>query len=93
MMHHPAKNKRHWWKNRSAGNYRIKRQAQKRCLRRNNPNPHRGTTQYLAQRSVICFNHIGYQQECAAEKSVDAVLKKSGNTVTLEDLVKQALKN
>jgi holliday junction DNA helicase RuvA len=29
----------------------------------------------------------------AAEKSVDTVLKKSGNTVTLEDLVKQALKN
>lgn len=29
----------------------------------------------------------------AAEKSVDAVLKKSGNTITLEDLVKQALKN
>ena len=29
----------------------------------------------------------------AAEKSVDAALKKSGNTITLEDLVKQALKN
>jgi Holliday junction DNA helicase RuvA len=29
----------------------------------------------------------------AAEKSVDTVLKKSGNTITLEDLVKQALKN
>jgi Holliday junction DNA helicase RuvA len=29
----------------------------------------------------------------AAEKSVDVVLKKSGNTITLEDLVKQALKN
>ncbi|MCU0356039.1 MAG: Holliday junction branch migration protein RuvA [Cyclobacteriaceae bacterium] len=29
----------------------------------------------------------------AAEKSVDTVQKKSGNTVTLEDLVKQALKN
>ncbi|MBL7859433.1 MAG: Holliday junction branch migration protein RuvA [Cyclobacteriaceae bacterium] len=28
-----------------------------------------------------------------AEKSVDAILKKSGNTITLEDLVKQALKN
>lgn len=28
-----------------------------------------------------------------AEKSVDGVLKKSGNTLTLEDLVKQALKN
>jgi len=29
----------------------------------------------------------------AAEKSVDTVLKKSGNTPTLEELVKQALKN
>ncbi len=29
----------------------------------------------------------------AAEKSIDAVLKKSGNTISLEDLVKQALKN
>lgn len=28
-----------------------------------------------------------------AEKSVDTVLKRSGNTITLEDLVKQALKN
>ncbi len=29
----------------------------------------------------------------AAEKSVDTVLKKSGNSITLEDLIKQALKN
>jgi len=29
----------------------------------------------------------------AAEKSIDVVLKKSGNSLTLEDLVKQALKN
>jgi len=29
----------------------------------------------------------------AAERSVDAVLKKSGNTLSLEELVKQALKN
>jgi Holliday junction DNA helicase RuvA len=29
----------------------------------------------------------------AAEKSIDAVLKRSGNTVSLEELVKQALKN
>lgn len=28
-----------------------------------------------------------------AEKSIDAALKKSGNTITLEELVKQALKN
>ncbi|MFZ6011460.1 MAG: Holliday junction branch migration protein RuvA [Bacteroidota bacterium] len=31
--------------------------------------------------------------KAAAEKSVDTVLKKSGNTITLEDLVKQALKS
>lgn len=31
--------------------------------------------------------------KAAAEKSVDVILKKSGNTITLEDLVKQALKN
>lgn len=31
--------------------------------------------------------------KAAAEKSVDAILRKSGNTITLEDLVKQALKN
>jgi Holliday junction DNA helicase RuvA len=30
--------------------------------------------------------------KATAEKSVDTVLKKSGNTITLEDLVKQALK-
>ncbi len=29
----------------------------------------------------------------AAEKSIDTVLRKSGNTISLEDLVKQALKN
>ncbi len=31
--------------------------------------------------------------KAVAEKSVDNALKKSGNTITLEDLVKQALKN
>ncbi len=31
--------------------------------------------------------------KATAEKSVDTVLRKSGNTITLEDLVKQALKN
>jgi len=29
----------------------------------------------------------------ASEKSIENVLKKAGNTVSLEDLVKQALKN
>jgi Holliday junction DNA helicase RuvA len=31
--------------------------------------------------------------KAVAEKSIDAVLKKSGNTVSLEELVKQSLKN
>lgn len=31
--------------------------------------------------------------KAAAEKSVDTVLKKSGNTISLEELVKQSLKN
>src|SRR5688500_3479002 len=31
--------------------------------------------------------------KAVAEKSIDTVLKKSGNTITLEDLVKQALKS
>jgi holliday junction DNA helicase RuvA len=31
--------------------------------------------------------------KAVAEKSIDSVLKKSGNTITLEDLVKQALKS
>ncbi|MEQ9414191.1 MAG: Holliday junction branch migration protein RuvA, partial [Cyclobacteriaceae bacterium] len=31
--------------------------------------------------------------KAAAEKSIDTVLKKSGNTVSLEELVKLALKN
>jgi Holliday junction DNA helicase RuvA len=31
--------------------------------------------------------------KAAAEKSVDAILKKSGNAISLEELVKQALKN
>jgi Holliday junction DNA helicase RuvA len=31
--------------------------------------------------------------KAAAEKSIDTVLKKSGNTVSLEELVKQSLKN
>jgi len=31
--------------------------------------------------------------KAAAEKSIDAVLRKSGNTISLEELVKQSLKN
>jgi len=58
-----------------------------------------------AQPSVLAGPHNTLRKEAlsalvtlglpkmAAEKSVDTVLKRSGNTITLEDLVKQALKN
>lgn len=46
----------------------------------------------LRQEALSALLTLGLPK-AAAEKSVDAVLKKSGNTITLEDLVKQALKN
>jgi Holliday junction DNA helicase RuvA len=46
----------------------------------------------LRQEALTALITLGITRS-AAEKSVDTVLKKSGNTITLEDLVKQALKN
>jgi Holliday junction DNA helicase RuvA len=46
----------------------------------------------LRQEALSALLTLGLPK-AAAEKSVDAILKKSGNTITLEDLVKQALKN
>lgn len=46
----------------------------------------------LRQEALSALLTLGITRS-AAEKSVDTVLKKSGNTITLEDLVKQALKN
>jgi holliday junction DNA helicase RuvA len=46
----------------------------------------------MKQEALTALTTLGIAR-AAAEKSVDAVLKKSGNSLTLEDLVKQALKN
>ncbi|HRI79258.1 MAG TPA: Holliday junction branch migration protein RuvA [Cyclobacteriaceae bacterium] len=46
----------------------------------------------LRQEALTALMTLGIAR-AAAEKSIDAVLRKSGNTISLEDLVKQALKN
>jgi len=46
----------------------------------------------MKQEALTALMTLGIAR-VAAEKSVDSVLKKSGNSLTLEDLVKQALKN
>jgi Holliday junction DNA helicase RuvA len=51
-----------------------------------------GTNNTLRKEALSALLTLGLPK-AAAEKSVDAVLKKSGNTITLEDLVKQALQN
>ncbi|MBT1708095.1 Holliday junction branch migration protein RuvA [Fulvivirgaceae bacterium PWU5] len=51
-----------------------------------------GTNNTLRKEALSALLTLGFPK-AAAEKSVDTVLKKSGNTITLEDLVKQALKN
>ena len=49
-----------------------------------------GNTQ--RQEALTALMTLGITR-AAAENSIDAVLRKSGNTISLEDLVKQALKN
>ncbi len=46
----------------------------------------------LRQEALTALTTLGIPR-AAGEKSIDTVLKKSGNTISLEDLVKQALKN
>ncbi len=46
----------------------------------------------MRQEALTALTTLGIPR-AAAEKSIDSVLKKSGNTVSLEDLVKLALKN
>ncbi|HEX8060780.1 MAG TPA: Holliday junction branch migration protein RuvA [Cyclobacteriaceae bacterium] len=46
----------------------------------------------MKQEALTALVTLGVAR-AAAEKSIDTVLKKSGNSLTLEDLVKQALKN
>jgi len=51
-----------------------------------------GTGNTLRQEALSALVTLGISR-AAAEQSVDAILRKSGNTISLEDLVKQALKN
>ena len=46
----------------------------------------------IKQEALTALMTLGIARS-AAEKSIDSALKKSGNSLTLEDLVKQALKN
>ena len=46
----------------------------------------------LRQEALTALMTLGISRS-AAENSTDAILRKSGNTISLEDLVKQALKN
>ena len=46
----------------------------------------------MRQEALTALMTLGITR-ASAENSIDAVLRKSGNTVSLEDLVKQALKN
>ena len=46
----------------------------------------------LRQEALTALMTLGISRS-AAENSIDAILRKSGNTISLEDLVKQALKN
>jgi holliday junction DNA helicase RuvA len=55
----------------------------------NIPGPGHNTMRREALSALVTLG-IG---RAAAEKSIDAALKRSGNTLTLEELVKQALKN
>lgn len=46
----------------------------------------------MRQEALSALVTLGISRS-AAESSIDAILRKSGNTISLEDLVKQALKN
>lgn len=56
------------------------------------PLPTGNTHNTMRKEALTALLTLGIPRN-AAEKSVDAVLKKSGNSITLEDLIKQALKN
>lgn len=51
-----------------------------------------GSGNTLRQEALSALVTLGISRS-AAEGSIDAILRKSGNTISLEDLVKQALKN
>jgi Holliday junction DNA helicase RuvA len=65
-------------------------------LRKDSPEEISGTAapayNKMKQEALTALMTLGIARS-AAEKSIDSALKKSGNSLTLEELVKQALKN
>jgi Holliday junction DNA helicase RuvA len=70
----------------------LKDKLKKESWDESQPQVSLGSHNTLRKEALSALLTLGLPK-AAAEKSVDTVLKKSGNTITLEDLVKQALKN
>jgi holliday junction DNA helicase RuvA len=70
----------------------LKDKLKKETWEETQPSVSFGAHNTLRREALSALLTLGLPK-AAAEKSVDTVLKKSGNTITLEDLVKQALKN
>jgi holliday junction DNA helicase RuvA len=69
----------------------LKEKLKKESWEETTPSVLSGPHNTLRKEALSALLTLGLPK-AAAEKSVDTVLKKSGNTITLEDLVKQALK-
>lgn len=70
----------------------LKDKLKKESWDETQPSASIGSHNTLRKEALSALLTLGLPK-AAAEKSVDTVLKRSGNTITLEDLVKQALKN
>jgi Holliday junction DNA helicase RuvA len=70
----------------------LRDKLKKETWEENQPAISGGSHNTLRKEALSALLTLGLPK-AAAEKSVDTVLKKSGNTITLEDLVKQALKS
>lgn len=70
----------------------LKDKLRKESWEETNSTVSAGPNNILRREALSALLTLGLPK-AAAEKSIDTVLKNSGNTVTLEDLVKQALKN
>ena len=70
----------------------LKDKLKKESWDETQPSIYSGPHNTLRKEALSALLTLGLPK-AAAEKSIDTALKKSGNTITLEDLVKQALKN
>jgi holliday junction DNA helicase RuvA len=70
----------------------LKDKLKKESWEETQPSIYSGPHNTIKKEALSALLTLGLPK-AVAEKSIDSVLKKSGNTTTLEDLVKQALKN